>query len=94
MTAQTVTLDLPFDLGPDEARLLFAIKLFEDERVSLGYAARMAGYSMRAFVEVLAHHGVPAFTITEEDLQHDVRTLASLGLIPAPTGSASASPAG
>ncbi len=78
MTPQTLTLELPFDLGPDEARLLFAIKLFEDARVSLGYAAGMAGYSTRAFMEILDHHGVPAVTITEEDLAHDLAVLATL----------------
>ena len=77
MTTQTITLELPFDLDPDEARLLFAIKLFEDARVSLGYAAGMAGYSNRAFVEILARRGVPAFTVTEADLENDLRTLAA-----------------
>ncbi len=87
MTPHTLTLELPFDLDPDEARLLFAIKLFEDERVSLGYAARMAGYSTRAFIEILAHRGVPAFTVTEDDLASDLRTLADLGLVTAPPAS-------
>ena len=44
----------------------------------------MAGYSTRAFVEVLAHHGVPAFTITADDVEHDVQT--TLGLIALPDG--------
>ncbi len=87
MTSQTLTLDLPFDLDPDEARLLFAIKLFQDARVSLGYAAGMAGYSTRAFMEILDHHGVPAVTITEDDLAHDLAVLDTLG------GKANAAPA-
>jgi predicted HTH domain antitoxin len=84
MVARTLTLDLPFDLDPDEARLLFAIKLFEDARVSLGYAAGMAGYSTRAFVEILARRGIQAFSITEEDLANDLQTLADLDMLDAP----------
>lgn len=83
MTAQTLTLGLPFDLDPDEARLLFAIKVYEESRVSLGYAAGMAGYSSRAFVEILARRGVKAFTVTEDDLANDLQTLMDLGLLDA-----------
>ncbi len=88
MPAQTLTLDLPFDLDPDEARLLFAIKLYEDARVSLGYAAGMAGYSTRAFVEILARRGIQAITVTEDDLDHDLQTLARLGLLAPPADDA------
>ena len=42
------TIDLPSHVPADEARPLLSIKLYEAERISLGKAAEMAGYSNRA----------------------------------------------
>lgn len=39
-------------------RLMSAIKLFETSRLTLGQAARFAGYSKSGFIDVLGHHGV------------------------------------
>ncbi|MER3422933.1 MAG: hypothetical protein C4293_06560 [Nitrospiraceae bacterium] len=50
--------DLPPDIKAEEARVLLMIKLFEAGRLSLGQAAKAAGYSKRAFLEVLRKHGV------------------------------------
>ena len=55
----TLTLDLPLGLDPDRARLLLAVRAFEEGDVSLGYAAEMAGYSVRTFMELLGKRGVP-----------------------------------
>lgn len=49
--SNTLTIELPFGIDPEEARLLLATKLFEDDRVSLGYAAEMAGYTKRTYTE-------------------------------------------
>ena len=67
-----LTLTLPPEIGADEARLLLAIQLFEDERVSLGRAAEVAGYSKRAFIEILGHRGVPVIDYPPEDLDAEL----------------------
>ena len=56
------TIDLPSHVPADEARLLLSIKLYEDKRISLGKAAEMAGYSKRAFMDVLSKKGIPVTT--------------------------------
>ena len=65
-------LDLPPGLSADEARLLLAIKLLEDHRVSLGKAAEMAGYSKTAFIEVIGKRGVPVFDFEKGDLGKEI----------------------
>ena len=64
----TITLELPPDIQPDDARLLLAIKLYETGRLSLGKSAEFAGYTKRTFMEILAKHGVPIFNYTGDDL--------------------------
>lgn len=54
----TLTVDLPLSLSPERARLLLAIRLFEEGDVSMGYAAEMAGYSARTFMELLGKRGI------------------------------------
>ncbi|MBI4684989.1 MAG: UPF0175 family protein [Nitrospirae bacterium] len=56
----SITVNLPdINIKEDEVKLLLAIKLLEDGLVSLGKAAEIAGYSVKAFVEILIHRGVP-----------------------------------
>jgi len=62
MTATSPKFDLnslpPFvDAG--EGRLMMAMKFFELGRLSLGQAAELAGYTKRAFIDVLGHYGIP-----------------------------------
>lgn len=68
----TLTVDLPTDIEPEEARLLLSIKLFEIGRLSLGRAAEMAGYSRRAYVEILSKRGVPVIDYPPEDLSREL----------------------
>lgn len=70
--ADALTLTLPMGLPAAEAKLLLAVKLFEVGRVSLGQAAGMAGFTKRAFVDVLGQHGVPVLNQTPEELRHDL----------------------
>ena len=72
MSATELRVTLPESLSEDEARTLLAIKLYETGRVSLGQAARMAGFSKRAFMEVLGHHRIPVFNQTAEELRQDL----------------------
>ena len=75
---QTLTVELPFGVEPDEARLLLSIQLFEEGKVSLGTAARMAGYSKRTYMELLARRSVPVFNYDADDLAREVETLRAL----------------
>ena len=55
----SITVELPeINIKADEVKILLAIKLLEEEIVSLGKAAEIAGYSEKAFVEILIHKGV------------------------------------
>jgi len=79
----TLTIELPFGIDPEEARLLLIMKLFEEGRISLGYAAQMAGYSKRTYMELLGKHGIPAFVYDDPD-ELD-RELEILEAFPPPT---------
>ena len=63
--------DLPPEVSVEEARLLLMVKLFETGRLSLGQAAKLAGHSKRAFMELLGKLGVPVFDYPAEDLQEE-----------------------
>ncbi len=67
-----LTLELPSNMTKDEAQILLAVKLYETERVSLGQAARIAGYSKRAFMEILGKHNVPVFNYSPDDLREEL----------------------
>ena len=72
MTTRELSVTLPLTISEDEARLLFAVKLYEVGRVSLGQAARLAGFSKRAFIDVLGRHNVPVFDYSPEELQQEI----------------------
>ena len=76
--SNTLTVELPFDLDPEEARLLLSIKLFEEGKVSLGYAAEMARYTKRTFIELLGKRGIPVINYSLEDLEREVELLKAL----------------
>ena len=66
------TVDLPSHISSDEARLLLSMKLYEDQRISLGKAAEIAGYSKRAFMDVLSRKGIPVINISPDDLDREL----------------------
>ncbi len=68
----TLTVDLPLSLSPERARLLLAIRLFEEGDVSLGYAAEMAGYSVRTFMEFLNKRGIPVADYPASELDQEL----------------------
>jgi predicted HTH domain antitoxin len=72
----TLTIELPFGVDPEEARLLLSMKLFEDGRITLGQAAAMAGYSRRTYIELLGRRGVPVFNYPAEDLDRELSVIA------------------
>ncbi len=65
-------LDLPPEITTEEARTLLAIKLYEMQKLSMGQAAKLAGYSKRAFMEILGRHGVPVFAYPPEELREEI----------------------
>ena len=69
-----ICVNLPdMNIKEDEIKLLLAIKLLEEEAVSLGKAAEIAGYTEKAFVEVLVHRGVAPIKYTNLDLDKEMR---------------------
>jgi len=72
---RTITIDLPdsLDLNDGEARMVFASKLYEMGKLSMGQAAELAGYSKRTFMELLADYGVTIFNYSPEELEKDVK---------------------
>ncbi len=68
-----ISVDLPeMNIESDEVKLLLAMKLLEVGLVSLGKAAEIAGYSEKAFVEVLIHRGVPSIKFSKLDLSKEL----------------------
>jgi len=54
---KTLTVKLPSTVELDESELLLmlASKLYDKGKLSLGQAAKMAGFSKRAFAEILGN---------------------------------------
>lgn len=71
MNTVEMTIRVPMTLSEDEVRLLLAVKLFEVGKVTLGQAAKLAGFSKRAFMEILGRYGVPVFNYPPEDLDRE-----------------------
>ena len=65
-------MELPDALSQDEARLLLASKLYELSKVSLGDAARIAGYSKRAFMEALGRLHIAVINYSAEELREEL----------------------
>jgi predicted HTH domain antitoxin len=72
VSATQLEVELPSNLSEEEAKVLLAVKLYEVGKASLGQAARLAGYSARAFIEVLGHHKVPVFNYSAEELRQEL----------------------
>ena len=60
------------EVSEDELRLLLAIKLYELGCLSLGQSAKLAGYSKRAFIELLEKYGVPVVAYSSKELREEV----------------------
>lgn len=77
-----VELDLPRDLlgaldVPEteletQLKMLIALELFRQDRISSGKAAELLNMSKAAFVQLLAQHGIPYFTETPQELEAQV----------------------
>ena len=67
-----MTLQIPDNLDESEAKSMLAAKLYEKRALSLGQAAEMAGYTKRAFMEVLGSYDVSIFNYPDNDLEKDI----------------------
>jgi predicted HTH domain antitoxin len=65
-------IELPPNISLDEAQLLLAVKLFETGKLSIGQAAKLAGYSKRTFIELLGKMEVPVINYPAEDLEREI----------------------
>ncbi|OAB58705.1 hypothetical protein AY600_12735 [Phormidium willei BDU 130791] len=72
MATTEFKVDLPSTLSVEETKVLLAVKLYEVGKVSVGQAASIAGYSKRAFMEILGHHNVPIFAYSPDELRADL----------------------
>ncbi len=72
MSVAVLEVDLPSTLTTEEAKTLLAVKLYEVGKISLGQAAKMAGFSKRAFLEILDRYNVPVFNYPAEDLREEL----------------------
>ena len=69
-----ISVNLPeMNIKEDEVKLLLAIKLLEEGLVSLGKAAEIAGYSEKAFAEILIHKGVPPIRYSNLNLEKEIQ---------------------
>jgi predicted HTH domain antitoxin len=56
-------------ISTEDARQLFAMKLFEAGKLPLGKAAGVADMAYRDFYDLLTRNGVPPITLTEADVR-------------------------
>lgn len=66
---------LPFDetLLRYGVSFALAIKLFDEELISLGRAARLAGLSVSEMIDKLGQYGIAVIRTTDEDLERELR---------------------
>lgn len=64
--------DVPETKLEPHLRQLIAFELFRQDRISSGKAAELLGLSKTAFIQLLAHHNIPYFTDTPEELDSQV----------------------
>ncbi|WP_439535222.1 UPF0175 family protein [Methyloversatilis sp.] len=71
---EPVFVAVPMHAGvlPEEVVTALAMRLFDEERVSLGMAARMAGLSVGEMMEVLGRHGIAVIRTGTDELQRSL----------------------
>jgi len=74
MQTASITLRVPLSVSEADAELLLAVKLFESNKLSLGQAAELSGYSYRAFLEVLRKNKISVVNYSPSDLDKELET--------------------
>lgn len=67
-----LTVELPVTVSNDEARMALAVRLFEKGRISLGQAANLAGFSKRAFIDILGREGIAVVNYPAGELEKEL----------------------
>lgn len=69
-----VFIAVPFDetLLREGVATALAVRLFDEEHVSLGKAAKMAGLSVGQMTDLLAGYGIPVIRTTHEELEQSL----------------------
>jgi predicted HTH domain antitoxin len=85
MTTQTISIELPSDillaLNASEAELKqniktsLAIRLYRLEKLTLGKAAQLAGFSRFEFETLLSENEIPISNLTLNDVLKDIQKL-------------------
>ena len=76
MAKGAASIKIPIEVEEHEAKLYLAMKMFELGKLSLGQAAKYAGYSIQSFIEILGKHGVPVLNQKTDELESDVTNAA------------------
>lgn len=71
---RTIQINVPdnTDVGDYDVLMIVAAKLYENLKLSAGQAAKMAGLSKRAFIEMLGKYNVSVFSTSIADLHTDI----------------------
>jgi predicted HTH domain antitoxin len=69
---RTLEIELPDSIEPSDARVALALALFGSGKLTLGQAARTAGYSKAVFMEIAGQHSVPVFDYPADDLRREI----------------------
>ncbi len=69
-----VKLNIPdsVELKDFDLSMIIASRLYEEGKVSAGQAAKIAGLSKRAFIELLGQYGVSVISSSLTDLKTDI----------------------
>lgn len=67
-------LAVPFDerLAKEDVHVAVAVRLYENEVISLGRAARIAGLSLSEFIDRLGALNIPVIRYSAEDLEREI----------------------
>lgn len=66
-------------MSASELKIEIAIMLFQQHRLSLGKASKLAQINRFKFEEILKQRNIPAYTYDLEDLEIDLKNLRELG---------------
>ena len=66
-------------LTPSEFRQEIALHLFQTDRLTLGYASKLADMSLNAFRQLLKQRDIPLYSYEVEDFELDLKNLRELG---------------
>jgi len=71
---RTIQINIPDSVDMQDYDFLMALaaKLYEEEKLSAGQAAEIAGLSKRAFIEMLGKYNVSIFSKSVSDLKSDI----------------------